>query len=120
MITHHIDPENRLIELTINGKISKEDLKAALNALEDPFEKWSEIRLLKRIDSFEGMELKAMADDLKFAYNNFGNLKKIRKAAVVTDKEWIEKITDWFKPLFPGEVKVFENEDIEKARSWLS
>lgn len=119
MLTSHISPEQHYIEITVSGKINQSDLEKAVNEIKEPFETWPEIRLMKRIDSFDGIEWQALVEDLIFAFKNLGNMKKIVKVAVVTDKEWVENISKWFSPFFPGEVKVFESEDVEKARTWL-
>jgi ABC-type transporter Mla MlaB component len=119
MLNYSIDQENHIIEVTISGKITKDELTKMIGEIESPLKEWNEVRILKRIDSFGGMEFAAIADDLKFAYNNFNHLKKMKKVAVVTDTEWIEKISGFFSSFFPGEVKLFEQEDIEKARTWL-
>ncbi len=119
MITHHIDNQNKIIEITISGSISREDLAAAFKGFAAPLQEWDDIRILKRVDSFTGIEPMALFDDLKFGYENLANYKKISKIAIVTDKEWISKLAGITKNLAPGEVQVFENEDIEEARSWL-
>ncbi len=119
MLTHHIDKDNHILEITVGGDIEREELQKTLQELEGPLDTWEEIRLLKRVDSFPSMDLQSWMQDLKFGFENFSNYKKIKKYAIVTDKEWIEKIIEKIEFLLPGEVKVFENEDIEEARSWL-
>jgi hypothetical protein len=37
----------------------------------------------------------------------------------IDNEKHVENLTQFFSPLFPGAIKVFEHEDIEKARSWL-
>ena len=120
MITHHVDSKNHIIEVTIAGKVSREDINGAIQNIEGPIQEWPEIRVLKRIDSFDGIEWQALVDDLKFAYNNFSNYKKIKKVAVVTEKDWVENLTKIMAPLFSAEVKIFEDDDVEKARTWLA
>lgn len=119
MITHHIDEENHILEVTISGSIEREELAKVFSALEGPLKEWDEIRVLKRVDSFTGMELKAWIDDFKFAFNNWSHYRKIKKVALVTEKEWVSKAAELMKVLIPGEVRVFENDEIEKARNWL-
>lgn len=119
MLTHHLDPENHIVEITIDGKVSREELTEALEAFDTLLNEWEDIRVLKRVDSFKGMELMAWVDDFRFAFENIKNYKKIKKVALVTDKEWIENIAKFTQFLTPGEVKVFENEDIDEARVWL-
>lgn len=119
MLSHYVDQKNHLIEVTISGKVTKEEFEKVIQEIQGPFETWPEIRLLKRVDSFEGIEFSALINDFKFFFQNLGNLKKIKKTAVVTDKDWVENLSEWLGPIFSGEVRVFENEDIEKARTWL-
>lgn len=119
MLTTSIDKENHIIEMTIAGKISREELKKAIEEIEAPISEWENLRVLKRVDSFRGIEMAAFVDDLKFAYENFSHLKRVKKVAVVTDVEWVETITKLMKSVLPYEIEVFENEDIEEARAWL-
>lgn len=119
MLTSYIDEKNHIIEMTIADKISKYELLKVMEEIQGPLNEWDEFKVLKRIDSFSGMEIGAVVEDFKFAFENYSNLKKLKKAAVVTDKEWVENVTEFFKPIYPAEVKIFESEDIEEARSWL-
>jgi hypothetical protein len=119
MLTHSIDEQNKILEITISGKITRDELTKVINDFRSPFENWDEIRILKRVDSFSGIELMALIDDFKFLFSNLDNMKKIKKAALVTDKEWIEKISEVMISVLPYESKIFENEDIEDARAWL-
>lgn len=119
MLTSYIDKENHIIEMTISGKITKKELLKVMDEIQGPINEWDDFKVLKRVDSFSGMEIGAIVEDFKFAFDNFSNLKKLKKAALVTDKDWIENIADLFKGIYPAEVKTFDSEDIEEARSWL-
>lgn len=119
MLTSYIDEENKVLEITVAGKVSHEEMLNVIESFKEPLENWNELRILKRLDSFEGMELMAVIDDLKFLIDNWGNYKKIKKMALVTDKDWAQGIAKAFMPILPGEMEVFDNEDIEEARIWL-
>lgn len=119
MLTHHVDHDHKLIEVTIAGKISREDLTSTLAAIEEPVQEWDKINILKRVDSFKGMEWGALVDDIKFALQNAKHYKKIKKVALVSDKDWIETIAKMTKGLIAAEFKIFDAEDIEEAREWL-
>jgi hypothetical protein len=119
MITHHIDPEAHIIEMTIGEKVGREELNNLFKEIEGPLHEWDKIRVLKRVDALPEMETMAWVDDFKFAFKNFASFKKVDKVAVVTDKAWIAKYSELMGPVIPAEVKVFENEDIDEARSWL-
>ena len=119
MLDHKIDNENHILEFHISGHISREELGKAISALEAPLNDWEEVFVLKKVDSFSGMDIGAWYDDFKFAFENFGKYKKIKKAALVTDKQWMAQLSNITKPLIPGEVKVFSNDQYEEALGWL-
>ena len=51
----------------------------------------------------------------------FGLLKKIDRVAVLTDKTWLKKISEFEGALFPGlEIKPFTRDQIVEAEAWLS
>ncbi len=119
MINHYIDEENHILEITVGGAIRREELKKVFQDVEAPLRSWDPIRVLKRVDSVPTMEVMSWVDDLKFAYNNFSQYKKIDKIAVVTDKDWIASVSNRLDSILAAEIKTFENEDIEEARLWL-
>jgi hypothetical protein len=119
MIQTHVDPGNHIIEITISGHIERKEFNETLQKIDAPMNEWEDIRILKRVDSFEGMDFMALIDDFKFAYEHFKNYSKIKKTALVTDKKWLTQLAEFAKPIVPGETKIFENEDVEEARSWL-
>ena len=54
------------------------------------------------------------------------HLKAWKKIAIVSDADWLENDADWlensvkaFGWLMPGEVKVFETDDVRDAKVWL-
>lgn len=47
------------------------------------------------------------------------HLIRWRRVAIVTDVKWIRKSTRWMAFLMPGHVRVFRNEELPEARSWL-
>jgi SpoIIAA-like len=49
-----------------------------------------------------------------------GNLKGFKKVALVSDADWLENGVKAFHWLMPGEVKVFETDDVDDAKKWLA
>ena len=119
MLSHSTDPANHLLEVTINGKITRDDFVNLINTIETPLAEWSDIRVLKRIDKISGIEFGALVEDFKFAWNNFKHIKKVKKVAVVTNLDWLENVSEALAGLFSIEVKVFEQDEMDQARSWL-
>ncbi len=45
---------------------------------------------------------------------------KWKRCAVVTDKDWVENGVKLFGWMMPGEVKVFEVDDLDDAIEWAA
>jgi hypothetical protein len=51
----------------------------------------------------------------------FGLMKKFDRAAVLTDKTWLKKVSAFEGALFPGlEIKAFNIDQKAEAEAWLS
>jgi len=51
----------------------------------------------------------------------FGFMKKFDRAAVLTDKTWIKKVSELEGVLYPGlEIKAFNRDQKAEAEIWLS
>jgi hypothetical protein len=48
------------------------------------------------------------------------HLKAWKKIAIVSEADWLENSVKAFGWLIPGEVKVFETDDLDDAKEWLS
>ena len=50
----------------------------------------------------------------------FGLMKKFNRAAVLTDKTWVKKVSEFEGILFPGlEIKAFDIDQKAEAEAWL-
>lgn len=110
--------EPHVAGLRINGKIDRDDFLAAVAPIKQKLEACPTINLYVEISSFEGISLPALWEDIKFG---FSNLSHFRREAVVTDKAWLEKWTDFGGKLVPGiEAKSFTFDQVEEARRWVA
>ena len=48
-----------------------------------------------------------------------GHIKGWKKVAIVSDADWLENSVKAFQWLIPGDVKVFETDDVDDAKKWL-
>jgi hypothetical protein len=70
---------------------------------------------------FEKFELGALAQDAKSGITlGVGHPHAWKRVAVVTDVDWIVKSIHMFGWLTPGEVRVFELDGIEDAKTWVA
>jgi len=70
---------------------------------------------------FEQLEPGALLEDSKVGLTlGMGHLRAWKRTAVVTDVEWIKKSIHMFTWLTPGEVQVFELDQLEDAKAWVA
>ena len=68
-------------------------------------------------DQFEGYTGGAAWEDAKVGMKHLTSFERV---AVVTDVDWIENMIKAFGFAIPGEVRVFDDDDLEAARRWIS
>ncbi len=80
-----------------------------------------EVRLLFEIDSGFGMDASAVMEDAKTGLKlGLGHLKAWKRTAVVTEVDWIRKAIKAFGFMTPGEVRVFEPDELGAAKVWVA
>jgi hypothetical protein len=106
------------IGLEAVGKVTDDDYRTVLlPAIEAALER-NDVRLLYVLgeDSSRIHRGPMWADTKLWAQH----LKAWQKVAIVSDADWLENSVKAFGWLVPGEVKVFETDDIDDAKEWLA
>jgi len=117
MIEYREFPDDDRIELTIDGHITAAEFHAVAEKIEPFIEKHKNIRALKEVRNFTGLDLSVFKEKLIGAW--LKHSKDIRATALVCDEHWMEQLTDLLKPIFPYPVRCFKLAQIEEARAWL-
>lgn len=101
------------------GEVDKEDLKSVLlPGLEQLTAQTGEIYYLLVLDTpVENFTAGAWWQDLVAGLKHFTQWKKM---AIVTDQKAVEKFTDLFSYVSPGEAKGFELSELQEAIDWVS
>ena len=103
---------DNLIGCKIDGKINTEDVVRIAEYIEDKFMKNKRPRIYVEVIKLEGISLEALFEDLKLGIKHFNDFDK---KAIVTDKEWMKKVTAVGDKVFPNiEVRCFSFEVKEK------
>ena len=68
-------------------------------------------------EEYDGFEGDAMWEDAKIGMKNLTHYEKI---GVVTDVKWVRRSIKAFGFLMPGEVKLFNNEELADAKAWIA
>lgn len=111
------NPDNNIVEITIEGKITEADFDQLISQAQADFKKHSKLRILEEIRSFEGIDPIALWRDLKFGLPHINDITHV---AVVTDAKWIQTFSTAIDSVLPAEVKAFNLSQLEEARKWLA
>ena len=111
---------NRL-DIQLSGKLDTEEMKMALEELVRKSEDIEHGRMLYEIIDFHLPSLGAIVIEFSRLPSMFGFLKKFDRAAVLTDRTWLKKVSEFEGVLYPGlEIKAFRRDQKAEAEAWLS
>jgi hypothetical protein len=111
-------PEN-IVAVSAKGRVTGEDYDNVLiPAIEDRLKRNEKIRVLYQLgQDFSGFTAEAMWDDAKVGIRHLTAFEKI---AVVSDVAWIIGAVKIFAFVIPCPVKIFPNEKLSEAKTWVS
>jgi hypothetical protein len=117
MIKRLEDMPAGVVGFEAEGKLSAEDYRdVVIPALAEAAET-GEVRFLIVIPEFRGMSGEALWEDLKVGMHHFRAWKRI---ALVTDIEWMTRMTALFGWMTPGETKTFSLAERGQAIEWVA
>ncbi|MDQ2878328.1 MAG: STAS/SEC14 domain-containing protein [Pseudomonadota bacterium] len=117
MLGHTTDPETGVIEITVDGAMTRADYDAVVAAIESAMTRHGKVRMVEIIRSVGHIDSSIWWRDVKWGFTHMGS---IGRCAVVTDKGWIGSITRAVGALMPAEIRVFPLADLEEARGWVA
>jgi hypothetical protein len=114
-ILSHMPPGTVGVEAV--GTVTEDDYRQVLApALADALQR-REVRLLYVLgEEFDSFSRGAAWADTKLWAKN---LKDWERVAVVSDADWLEHAVSVFGWLVPGQVRVFETDEVDEAKAWL-
>ena len=109
------------LDIELSGKLDAAEMKIALDELVRQSENIANGKMLYEIVDFHLPSLGAMAIELSRLPSMFGLIRKFDRAAVLSDKAWLQKLSEIEGALFPGlEIKAFDRNQKAAAEAWLS
>jgi hypothetical protein len=119
MIEVMTDLPDRVLGLKASGEVTADDYKTVVvPAIEEKLTKHKKVRLLYVIgDEFKGYTGGAAWEDAKVGMKHLTSFERV---AVVTDVDWIGNMIKAFGFALPGEVRVFDDDDLGGARQGIS
>ena len=112
--------QNRL-DIELSGKLNSEEMQTALDELESKSQDINNGIMLYDVVEFHLPSLGAIAIEFSRLPSMFSLIRKFKKAAVLTDKNWLQKASELEGLLIPGiDIKAFNRDQKEEAESWLA
>ena len=114
-ILSHMPPGTVGVEAV--GTVTEDDYRQILAPVLAGALQRRDVRLLYVLgEEFDSFSRGAAWEDTKLWAKN---LKGWERVAVVSDADWLEHAVSVFGWLVPGQVKVFETDDLDEAKAWL-
>lgn len=111
-----MDREN-VVGYRVSGRVDRADLKPVVSELERLFKFHDRLRVYAEVESFDGITLPALIEDLRFGLRH---LRRFEREAIVSDKQWLARLADIGDKLFPSmEVRHFSWDDKIEALAWI-
>jgi len=113
-----IEPDilHKTITLEVEGKLTEDDYKQFLPALEEVLKRLEKVKFLILLHNFKGWDARALLEDVKFDTKYRDHCGRI---AIVGEHVWEEWATRFGNLFFPDEMKYFPASEEEAARDWL-
>lgn len=105
-----------IVGVEASGKVTDDDYREVLvPALQEALAR-KDVKLLYVLDEGFSYSPGAVWEDTKLWARHLTGWKKV---AVVSDADWLGHAVSAFRWLMPGDIQVFELDDLDDAREWL-
>jgi hypothetical protein len=105
----------KFLAFKLSGKLHNEDYQQFVPVIDSAAQS-GKVRLLAVFEDFQGWDLRALWDDIKFATTH---CTKFDKIALVGDKTWEKWMAKVCAPFTMARIQYFDAADVGKARVWL-
>jgi hypothetical protein len=109
--------EGKRFEVTVQGKLTKEDYQSFVPRFEAAVKKVGKLRVLFEMQDFHGWKAGAIWEDMKFDLKHF---KDIERLAMVGDKKWEKGMSVFCKPFTSAKIKYFDVAQRADAEAWVA
>lgn len=110
-------PEN-MVGFLASGEVSKDDFDIVHKKVGQLVDKTGKLNYMLFLDTPPSeFSIGAWWED---ALLGIKNITKWNRAAIISDSETVDKFTAAFSKVMPGEFKVFQKNDLERAIDWTS
>ncbi len=106
----------QVLGFKLSGKLHDADYKTFVPAVDAAIAKEGKVRLLAQFHDFQGWDMHALWDDIKFSTTH---CTKIDRIALVGERKWEQWMATVCKPFTMATIKYFDAGRIDDAWQWL-
>ncbi|SDR69607.1 SpoIIAA-like [Gillisia sp. Hel1_33_143] len=108
--------KNNIIATRAEGKLTDMDIEKIHPLIHAILDRKMKVRWYFEMENFTGWNLPGLWEDLKMDTAHANDYEKI---AMVGEKKWQDWITQFMKPFTNAEIKYFNMDQKEEAKSWI-
>jgi hypothetical protein len=113
-------PEN-VVAVRVAGKLTSEDYQRLFTELNSRLEQHEHIGVYTDATEIAGVGADAVIKDLRYAFGRLGELHRISREAIVTEKRWLRMLSRVADAVLPqSEIRAFGASEREAALSWAA
>lgn len=117
MSFHVVEIANgKVIQIALQGKLTKEAYEEFVPLTEQRIQEFGKIRMLVVLNDFEGWDMGALWEDIKFSAKHFRDIERL---AIVGESKWEKGMANFCRPFTKAEIKYFEHAELEAAQAWI-
>lgn len=110
-------PEEGWFEITVSGRVSREDFDAVAPRIERLLEKHDSLSMVEVLKEFDWFDADVLLPGMKF---DLAHIRRFDRVAVVTESGWIGPLARVVGAVTPIRIRLFPPDDIEAARRWAA
>lgn len=111
-----LENTEKLIAFHFSGELDKSDYEKIIPLMEDKIRREGKINLYWEMESFEGWDLSAAWQDIKFDVKHAHDFNRV---AMVGQEGWQDLMTQLMKPFTSADVRFFSLEQRDSAMTWV-
>jgi len=112
----HEGARSGVVAVRVSGKLTKDDYKRFVPEVERLIREHGRIRVLFEMHDFQGWEMGALWEDIKFDLKHFSDIERL---AMVGERKWEKGMAVFCKPFTTAEIRYFDHAEADKARRWI-